>query len=295
MTTPLTERNYFRQAPAIVNGRYSLTKSESDLVYSLLTTITKEDEDYKDYVFTKYDLETKLGVKLDTAQLRATAKSLMSKVLEVIEDDEEWELLSWFSYFHYKKGVITCRFDKSMKPYLLELQQYVLADIRHIIQIQSEYSRRIYLLLKERFDFGTRTFNIEELQDILQVPQSYKRYDNFKRKVLETAERDINKYTDIRVSFTEKKVIRKVESITFSIKKNLVDFKKFVEYIRENHTNKALMYDDGKLVKCSMYGLLYYPQNPEVHLHQNHALDLWHYMHDNMSKLLIFQPTLLDE
>lgn len=295
MTTPLTERNYFRQAPAIVNGRYSLTKSESDLVYSLLSTIAKEDEDYQDYVFTKYDLEKKLGVKLDTAQLRATAKSLMSKVLEVIEDDEEWELLSWFSYFHYKKGVITCRFDKSMKPYLLELQQYVLADIRHIIQIQSEYSRRIYLLLKERLNFGTRTFNIEELQDILQVPQSYKRYDNFKRKVLETAERDINKYTDIRVSFTEKKVIRKVESITFSIKKNLVDFKKFVEYIRENHTNKALMYDDGKLVKCSLYGLLYYPQNPEVHLHQNHALDLWHYMHDNMSKLLIFQPTLLDE
>ena len=29
----LTERNYFRQAPHIVNGRYSLKKSESDLVY----------------------------------------------------------------------------------------------------------------------------------------------------------------------------------------------------------------------------------------------------------------------
>ena len=51
----LSNRNYVRQTPNIVNGRYSLTKSESDLVFALLTEINKDDEDFKDYIFTLKD------------------------------------------------------------------------------------------------------------------------------------------------------------------------------------------------------------------------------------------------
>lgn len=302
----LTNRNYFRQAPDIVNGRYSLTKSEGDLVYALLTTIDKNDEDYKDYTFTKAQLEAKLGVKIDTAQLRKTAKSLMSKILEIREDEEKWKLLSWFSYFEYDHGVITCRFDKALKPYLLQLQQYVLADIRQLIQIKSEYSRRIYMMLKDRMKFGVRKFNIEELQDILQAPKSYRIYNRFKDKVLNQAVRDINRYTDIRIKnlgtakkpkwFEEHKFGKKVVEITFHFQKNWDDLKAFISYIREFHVNEHL-YDtpDGRPIMCSEKGFLYYADGLDGYVDKEKAIKLWEYLHDNRERLYIHQSNFLEQ
>jgi len=299
----LTNRNYFRQTPNIVGGRYSLSKSEGDLVYALLTTIDKYDEDFKDYVFTKSELSSKLGIKIDTAQLRKTAKSLMSKILEVVRDEEDWELLSWFSYFNYKNDTITCRFDKAMKPYYLQLQQYVLADFRQIIQMQSGYSRRIYFLLKDQMKFGTRTFNIEELQDNLQVPKSYLNYADFKRKVLNQAVKDINLWTDIEIKnlgtakapkwFEEIKPSRKVEEIIFHFKKNEVDLLKFIENIREFHTNEALYENKkGRMLKCSKKGLLYYADNPSDYIDKKQSKKIWEWLHEHREKLYIHQDDL---
>lgn len=301
----LTDRNYFRQAPSIVGGRYSLTKSEGDLVYALLTAIDKFDEDFKDYTFTKKQLEAKLGIQINTLQLRATAKSLMSKVLEVVRDEEDWELLSWFSYFSYKNNTITCRFDKSMKPFFIGLKQYVLADFKQIIQMQSEYSRRIYLLLKEQMKFGTRIFNIEDLQDKLQTPKSYKRYDNFKSKVLNQAVKEINLYTDIEIKnlgtakkpiyFEEIKPSRKVEEVVFHFKKNHNDIKMFIEYIRELHTNEALYENkEGRMIKCSENGLLYYSDNPSDYIDKSKSMKIWEWLHEHREKLYIHQANLLD-
>jgi plasmid replication initiation protein len=292
--TSLTERNYFRQSGALLNGRLTLSKSESDIVYALLTVITKEDEDFKDYKFTKSELERKIGVKLDTDQLRKTARSLMSKVAELKYDKEDWEIFSLFTYFSYKNSVITCRFDKAMKPFYLQLQQYVLADLRHILPIKSEYSREMYFLLKERAKFGSRTFDVEELMTHLKVPKSLLNYADFKRKVLNQAKNDINKYTDLKVDFEEIKPIRKVTGVTFTIKKNDDDLKSFIEFIRELHTNELLYYSkDNRPLKCSLQGLLYYADDLAT-LDKTTAQKAWEFLYEKREKLLCFQTNLLD-
>ena len=63
----------------------------------------------------------------------------------------------------------------------------------------------MYLLLKEYDKRGMRTFNVEKLQGILKVPKSFKVYSEFKKKVLKKSEADIDKFTNLEVSFTEKK------------------------------------------------------------------------------------------
>ncbi len=292
--TSLTERNYFRQSGSLFNGKMPLSKSESDIVYALLTVIAKEDEDFKDYVFTKAELERKIGVKLDTDQLRKTARSLMSKVAELKYGKEEWELFSLFTYFRYKNGILTCRFDKAMKPFYLQLQQYILADLRHILPIKSEYSRELYFLIKERSKFGSRTFDVEELMTHLKVPKSLLNYADFKRKVLNQAKNDINKYTDLEVDFKEIKPIRKVTGVTFTIKKNENDLKSFIEFIREQHTNELLFYSkDNRPLKCSLEGLLYYADDMAT-LDKTTAQKAWEFLHEKREKLLCFQPSLLD-
>ncbi len=41
----------------------------------------------------------------------------MSKPIEIQKNTNKWEIINWFSYFKYDNGIITCRFDKRLKPY----------------------------------------------------------------------------------------------------------------------------------------------------------------------------------
>jgi len=49
MKTDLTKRNHGRQSHILVNAPHSLKKNEIDIVLTLITAITKEDNDFKDY------------------------------------------------------------------------------------------------------------------------------------------------------------------------------------------------------------------------------------------------------
>jgi len=293
-TTDLTKRNYTRQQSVIINARYALTKNEIDLVLVLLTAIHKEDRDFKTYEFTMSELESRTDRQWNSTQLKATIKGLMSKPLELPnESGKGWAIVNWFTYFSFDNGLISCRFEKALKPYLIDIQgRMILGDIRHLLPMKSSYSKRVYLLLKEYTKFGVRKFQTEELMDILKVPKSLKIYNNFKQKVLDRAEQDINKFTDLKVSFDEKKVSRKVTEITFHIKKNDEDLKTFIEHIRENYTNVLLWTTSNKIeIKCDDNGLLYNAQNHRTY-DKDTAMKLWEEMHKNREIILKSQVSL---
>ena len=298
MANDLTNRNHTRQSHVIVNAKYALKKNEIDIVLTLLTAITKEDENFKDYQFTIKELEEKTNRKWHSKQLEETIMGLMSKPIKLPANNKRgFEIVGWFSYFKYDdNGLITCRFDKALKPYLLEIVgTRVLADFRHLLPMKSSYSKRMYLLLKEYDKIGMRTFNVMELQEILKVPKSFKVYSEFKKKVLKKSESDINKFTDLEVSMSEKKVGRKVVEITYSIRKNHTDLKAFINFIRELYVNEILYYTkDGRPFKCSDKGLLYYSDNME-NINKVESLKLWEYLHENKAKLTCFQGNLFDE
>ena len=298
MTTDLTKRNHTRQSHVIVNARYALKNNEIDIVLMLLTAITQEDKDFKNYEFTKEELAIKTGRKWDTKQLKNTVYGLMQKPLTFQEENGSWEVVNWFSYFKYDVGgLMTCRFDKRLKPYLIEISSTrALADIKHLLPIKSSYSKRMYLLLKLHDKKGMRTFNVEELQEILKVPKSFKEYSEFKKKVLKKAEADINKFTDLEVKMTEKKRGRKVIEITFTIKKNNTDLKEFIATIRELYINQPLYKNkEERILQCSDKGLLYYADSPSEWLDKKTAMKAWEWLHENKEKLLCFKNSFDEE
>jgi len=289
----LSKRNYSKQSHVIVNARYALTRNEIDLILTLLTEIKKEDKDFKDYIFSIKDLEVKTSKKWQSKQLRETVKGLMSKPLEIEEKPNSWEIINWFSYFKYDNGAITCRFDKRLKPYLLEIKnRFVISDLRMILPMRSSYSKRVYLLLKEYAKIGSRTIELSELQEILKVPKSLKVYADFKRKVLLKAKADIDKFTDLKIDFKEKKLGKKVTSIIFTIKKNDEDLKTFIQVIRELYTNQRLAFYNDKPIKCDDKGLLYYADESMATLTKKEAQNAWEWLHEHRASLEIFQQSL---
>jgi plasmid replication initiation protein len=295
MDTELTTRNHTRQSHILVNAPYALKKNEIDIVLTLLTAITKDDKDFKDYQFTIKELEIKTNRKWQSKQLESTIIGLLAKPIKLPTNSKRgFEYVSWFSYFKYDdSGLITCRFDKALKPYLIDIVgTRILSDFRHLLPMKSSYSKRMYLLLKEYDKIGKRVLNVEKLQDILTVPKSLKNYADFKRNVLKRAEADINKFTDIEVKLSEKKRLRKVVEVTYTIKKNHTDLKAFISSIRELYINELLFNTkENRPLKCSEKGLLYYSDTNQS-IDQKEAQKLWEYLHENRENLYVFKKNL---
>lgn len=291
MKSSLSEKNYSRQSHMIVNAKYAFSRNEIDLLLTLLTAIDKDDKDFKDYCFDIKELNSKTSKEWNSVQLQETVESLFNKSLKIEISKSQWKLFNWFSYFEYNRGVITCRFDKGLKPYLLDIKKrFVISDLRMILPMRSSYSKRIYLLLKEYAKIGERKFNVEELQDMLLVPNSHKeRYNKFKVAVLKRAETDINKFTDLEVKLLEKKRARKVVEVTYTIRKNEVDLKSFIAIVREMYVNKLLYHSkDGRPIKCSDKGLLYYSDTNQ-NINKKDSLKLWEYLHEHREHLECYE------
>ena len=297
MNKNLTERNYSHQSHLIVNAKYGLTPREINMILTLLTAIDKNDKDFQDYIFTLSDFKDKTNITMTTNDLNKTIKGLMSKPLEIKISNRKWEIFHWFSYFKFDNGVITCRFDKALKPYLLEIKErFVISDLRMLLPMRSSYSKRMYILLKEYAKIGTRVFNVEELQELLKVPKSLNNYADFKRKVLKRAEVDINKFTDLEVTLNEKKRGRKVIEVTYTIKKNSADLKTFIQIMREHYTNVILHFTrDNRPIKCSKKGYLYYGDEEKSFIDPKEAQKLWEYLHENRENLYVFKKSLEED
>lgn len=219
----MKNRNIVAQEYRLVNAKYKLTTAEMKFISLAMTQINKDNSDLKEYEIKVSELEHKLRAEQNETRLKQFAKKLLSKPLEV-PTERGWMVANWFADIEYINGEarFLVTFSKKLKPYLLDFKErFVKYHIENVINLTSEYSIRIYQLLKEYEKLTKRTFTVVELQEMLQVPKSYKIYNRFKEKVLQVAERELIENCDIFFEYEEIKTNRKVTEILFRIKRNV--------------------------------------------------------------------------
>ena len=218
----MKNRNIVKQDYKLVNAKYKLNTSEIKFIMTAIAQIDKDDKELQEYEIKVSELENKLQVEQNETRLKQFAKKLLSKPLEVPTQDG-WIVANWFADIEYIRGQARFKvtISEKLKPYLLDLKQrFIKYNLNYILPLTSSYSIRLYQLFKEYEKLTKRTFTVEELQDLLQVPKSLKRYDNFKRKVLKVAEKELIENCDIFFEFKEIKKGKKVNEILFRIKPN---------------------------------------------------------------------------
>ena len=112
-----------------------------------------------------------------------------------------------------------------IKPYLLHLkEQFTQYALYYILAMRSRYSIRLYELLKSYEYKHTCEFDIDEFKKLMDA-QNYKQHIDLTRNVLKVAEREINEFSDITITYSFEKTGRKFTKIKFYIqtKKNLGD------------------------------------------------------------------------
>lgn len=155
-------------------------------------------------------------------RIRAAIDEL-SKCRVWLEDKGKISAIPFFTIITYADGMISGEFNAKIKPYLLGLNScFTQFTLPEYFSLPSTYSQKMFKLLKSWEKGNKKGFvdiALTDLHDYLQTPVSLRNeYRNFKRLVLQKAEKDINSKTSIQFTWEPLKTGRAITAIRFKIK-----------------------------------------------------------------------------
>ena len=213
----------------LIEAKYRLTVQEQRLLAIMISDIKPDDEDFKDYTYKISDILNWLQIedKGYYRKLRAITRRLISRGITITEKENGAETIfqtSWLAgaKYHIKKGYIDLSFHPDLKPYLLQLQNcFTQYSLQNVLELKSKYAFRLYELCKQYQNIGKRKFQIDELRELLGLEKGeLKQWIHFKERVLNIAQREINKHTDIKIKYEFEKWARKFEYVIIYISAN---------------------------------------------------------------------------
>ncbi len=213
---------------ALIEARYKLSLNQQRLVLLLISIIHPEDEDFQDYELKVLDFARMFEIEGDKdiyTKVEQAAEELVGKILK-LRQGRDRECVAWFSYAQYRQGegFITIRFDKSLKPYLLQLKSHFTRyQLNTVVKFKSQYSIRLYELLKEFEYLGHggsfyRIVEVEELKGFFGVKEGeYGKMHDLKKRLIDPAVREVSLYSDISITGIEYiKDGKRVASVKFT-------------------------------------------------------------------------------
>ena len=222
-----------RKTNDLIEARYKMTMWEVrvwDKFLSLLRHEREVKDEYKVFIneiIRNYHLE---GDKRAFQRIIQASHSLQDRYItdSAISRDEMRHLRS--HVFASIEVVITRDGDsyilfevpKKLKPILkANRERYKDFLLDNFIGMSSFYSKRLYEILKQYEFIGHRDIALEDLRHVLAIePEEYKLYAHFKKRVVEKAQEDCARCSDIRFDFEEIRKGKAVHTLRFTIRSN---------------------------------------------------------------------------
>lgn len=210
------------QSNHLLEARYNLSLGEQRLILSMIAKIQPDDEDFKPYKISISELSDFLCVAKGSAyhECKKITKSLLGRVLEIKETGRLLQT-HWVSSADYVDGtgIVNLSFDPLLKPYLLQLKgNFTSCKFEMLLGFKSQYTMRMYMLLKQYERLKEREIEIDELRVMLGIRSNqYRYYNDLKRTILESTQKELKVKADLTFEFDEIKHGRRVGAIRFRI------------------------------------------------------------------------------
>jgi plasmid replication initiation protein len=117
-----------------------------------------------------------------------------------------------------KTNYVKIGFDEDVRDYILNYKDSFTRLNIGVLAELSPKSFRMYELLKQYEDTGFRTMTLDELRDIFDLTGQYNLYGSIKQRIIDKAQKDLEKYSDITFTYEEIKQGRAVYRLNFFIK-----------------------------------------------------------------------------
>ena len=214
--------NYLNQAS------YKLSVVEQKVIALLAAQIKETDTDFQPYCLNIKKFQSLAGNKsMNYTYIEDISKSLQDKEVNVTYTNDSGDKVHlktrWLASSKYVEGsgVVELRFDPNLKPFLLMLKnRFTMYKLENIIKLTSQFSIRIYELLKQYENTGTRIIAVDELRDLIGIDRNkYKLYADFKKRIIAISQKELKEKSDISFEFDEIKEGHSVKKLLFHIKK----------------------------------------------------------------------------
>jgi plasmid replication initiation protein len=249
----------------MIEASYRLTLVEQQII---LFAICRHREEQKGFsaetsiTITATDFATQFHTNADRvySQLKEAIGTLYDRSITIHDIDpitggERVTETRWISDKSYidGHGQIQLTFAPKVIPFITRLGEdgnFTSYRLEKIGGMSSTHAVRLYELLVQYLSIGKREIEISWLKETLQLNGQYKAIKDFKKYVIDLSVTQINKYSDITVSYTQKKSGVSVTHFIFDIKEKVDKAKQSNnpiinrEYI-DRHANPGESYDQA--------------------------------------------------
>lgn len=208
----------------------------------------------------QYNIDISTAYKVvEDARAKLKDREILYKEINTATGKPTVMVEKWLDKYSHKlvDGAIQLRFSEVVLKFITQLDSHFTKyDIANVSELTSGYAIRLYELIIQWRDKGfTQKYSIDDLRDKLGVDkEQYKELYNFKIRVIDIALKQINKHTDLKVTYKQYKKGRTVTdfSFHFTIKKpaKIKDVKQDKPFTM---SDKQLKYFSAKLSGISIY------------------------------------------
>ena len=171
------------------------------------------------------DFARECGVDLSTAYtaLEMASDRLFTRFFGYTAENGDRVKMRWVNKVIYKAGQGGSELYFSDEVLLLlrefdALNPYTKYKKEVVLRLKKDYSLDLYHLAKKHQTMGGFQISLDELFEQLGLPESYKRIDNLKNRVIEPSLDEITANTDINLTYENVKKGRSVVGFKFTVK-----------------------------------------------------------------------------
>ena len=222
------DKKSITKSNAMIEAGYRLTLTEMQIILYGISLINPTQKEFP--------LTYSINISKFAQMFNKQHKQIYGEIKEVIKK-RFWErdfsysdsngdivTLRWLTQIKHndKTGLLEIEFSQKIQPYLHQLQKrFTCYYLDQIIKMKSIYSVRFYefaiMELKQtKLNKTTFILPINEIRLRLELTEKYKRFANFKARVLEKAKKEINEFSNIKLNYKVTKLNKTPLEIKFT-------------------------------------------------------------------------------
>jgi len=218
------------QANKLIEASYQLSLAEKRVLLALLSQIKSHPDaepitPLTPLTVTAGGIADLVSIPVDQAyQLLEAAVERFAERWVTIDnpDPEDLDLVRtrtrWVTAIDYRpgRGELRTYLAPKIIPYVTQLSsEFTQYRLKFVAQMTSVYAIRLYELLVQWQSEGEREVDIDWLKEQFQIVGKYPRMYDFKKRVLQPAVDEINKYSNLWVRWGQRKSGRQVVALQF--------------------------------------------------------------------------------